>query len=210
MFKNKNKFAKASNILFLVFLVLSLLSIVNLLSSGYSNSEMSKTDYYINLSLMMVYLLMSSLILWITNKKVDLYKEEYPTTRKIFNLFICIYSLSIMLMLATLIINYIFNGSFSLFTLLSIIFGYIFVFTYAYIIVSKGKLLNKENSEKLNVGNLIIIYLFINYSSNIIILILQMIFNINDTILIVRSLLISLIWICVIMISYKLLNKSTN
>ena len=207
MLKTKNEFLKISNIIFIVLGSLSLTSILSMIIRGNNTENFSKEAFYIDLIMMIMYTLLSILILWLTNKKIDLYNEEYPKARKVFNIFVCFSSMSIILMLMTNILAYIFYKNFSLYSLLCILLGYIPVYIYAYIIVGKGKILNTNNSKKVNIINLIVILLLINYTSNIIILILQMIFSINDVVLVFREIILSLIFVLLIIISYKLTNK---
>ena len=107
MLKNKNRVTKISNILFLTMFVLSLFSIISLITTGYVDVEgRTKKDFILNLAMMIVYFISSGLILYITNKKINLYKDEYSISRQVFNLFVVISSMSIILMIGTTIITY--------------------------------------------------------------------------------------------------------
>lgn len=208
MLKKEDKIFKISNIIFTVIIVLSLLSILSLLFTGYKNVEgRTKIDYFVNLVLLLMYLVSSILILYISNKKINFYKNEYSIPRKIFNLFVLISCLSIVMMFTTIILSKVFLNIFSWYSLLTILLGYIPIYVITYIEVDKDKLLSIDNDKKTNIGNLIIILLLMNYSINVIILMLQMIFEINDIMITLPSVCISFIWIFIILVAYNLINK---
>lgn len=208
MLKKEDKIFKISNIFFIVIIVLSSISLLSLLFTGYKSIEgRTKVDYYVNLVLLLMYLISSVLILYLTNKKIDYYKKEYSMPRKIFNLFVLISCLSIVMMFTTLILSKIFLNIFSWYSLLTIIFGYIPIYVISYIVVDKDNLLSINNDKKTNIGNLIVIFLLMNYSLNVIILLLQMIFEVNDIMLTLPSICISFIWIFVVLVAYNLINK---
>ena len=208
MLKNKNRVTKISNILFITMFVLSLFSIISLITTGYVDVEgRTKKDFILNLAMMIVYFISSGLILYITNKKINLYKDEYSISRQVFNLFVVISSMSIILMISTTIISYFLTNKFSFYTLLSILFGYIPVYVYSYIIVSKTDILSKENDKKINISNLLVIFLLMNYSINFIVFIFQMIFEVNEIMVILPNMCFALIWICIVFIAYKLINR---
>lgn len=207
MLKKEDKIFKISNIFFIVIIVLSSLSILSLLFTGYKDIETrTKVDYFANLALLSMYLLASLIILYISNKKIDFYKKEYSTPRKIFNLFFLVSCLSIVMMFTTIILTKVFLHTFSWYSLLTILLGYIPIYLISYIQVDKNKLLSKEVN-KTNIGNLIVILLFMNYSLNIIIIMLQMVFEVNDIMLTLPNICISFIWIFVILIAYNLINR---
>ena len=84
MFKKSDKVFKISNIFFVFVAVMSLLSLLSLLISGYKEVEGSTiSTYYINISMFITYLLSSIIILYISNKKIEFYKDDYPLSRKI-------------------------------------------------------------------------------------------------------------------------------
>ena len=208
MFKKSDKVFKISNIFFVFVAVMSLLSLLSLLISGYKEVEGSTiSTYYINISMFITYLLSSIIILYISNKKIEFYKDDYPLSRKIFNIFFLILCLSIVVMLSTIIFSKIFLNIFSMYSLLSVVFGYIPIYAVSYYIINKNELLTINNDKKTNIGNLIILFLLMNYSLNVIVLVFQMIFEINDIMVIISSLCISFIWIFIVLIAYNLINK---
>jgi len=69
------------------------------------------------------------------------------------------------------------------------------------------KLLSKDNEQKVNIANLVIIYLLMIYYVNAIMILSQMIFKTGEIITLIGGLCFSIIWMCVVMISYKLINK---
>ena len=73
--------------------------------------------------------------------------------------------------------------------------------------VTEGELLSKDNEQKVNIANLVIIYLLMNYYVNAIMIFSQMIFKTGEIITLIGGLCFSIIWMCVVMISYKLINK---
>ena len=100
-----------------------------------------------------------------------------------------------------------FYDTFSWPTLVTLVFGYVPAYLIAIKQVSKGELLSKDNEQKVNIANLVIIYLLMNYYVNAIMIISQMIFKTNEFITLLGGLCFSIIWMCVVMISYKLINK---
>lgn len=208
MLKNKNGVAKVSNIFFVVIGFMSLLSLATLIFGGKESIEsFSQNDYNYNIVIMIVYTLLSFLILFVTNKKIDLYKEEYPVSRRVFNLFIVISFMSVVITFVSNVLNIYFYDNFSWTTLITIIVGYVPSYLIAIKEVSKGKLLNKDNDHKVNIANLVIVYLLMNYYVNCVAVLSQMLFKMGDVITLVGSLCFSIIWMCIVMISYKLINK---
>ena len=205
MFKNKNKMTKISNAIFLGFGILALLSLLSIITNIDKSTPVK--DLYSNIVLMIIYIICSGIILWITNKKIDLYKEEYSISRQIFNLFVVISLMSAVLMLGVNILSYIFYKKFSLYSLLIELVCFIPIYLLAYKEVSKNKLLNKNNEKKTNICNLVIIILLMNYTSIIGSTLLQIVFNTVDIVLALKNILISFVWIAVILIAYKLINR---
>lgn len=208
MFKDKNEVTKISNIFLIVIGLMSILSILTLLSSGVDGIEgYSENDYYFNLIMMIVYTLLSGIILFITNKKLTIYKDEYPLSRRVFNLFIVISVMSALITLSANILSYFFYDNFSWHSLVVLIIGYIPAYIIANKEVSKGELLSNNNEQKINVANLLITYLLMNYYVNVITILSQMIFKLNEITTLIGALCWSFIWIIVIIISYRLINK---
>ena len=208
MFKNKNEVTKISNVLFIALLVLSILSIISFLFGGAGSIEgFSKSDYYFNLVLLVIYSIASFIVLFLTNKKMNLYKDEYPLSRRIFNLFIVLLVMSMVITLSAEVFNYVFYKKFSWYSVITLIIGYVPSCLVAIKEVSKGKLLSKDNEKKINVANLLIIYLLMNYYLNSVVIIFKMIFKMDEITTLISGLCWSFIWIVVIVISYRLINK---
>lgn len=208
MFKNKNEVTKISNVLFIALLVLSILSIISFLFGGAGSIEgFSKSDYYFNLVLLIIYSIASFIVLFLTNKKMDLYKDEYPLSRRIFNLFIVLLVMSMVITLSAEIFNYVFYKKFSWYSVITLIIGYVPSCLVAIKEVSKGKLLSTSNEKKINVANLLIIYLLMNYYLNSVMIIFKMLFKMDEITILIPGLCWSFIWIVVIVISYRLINK---
>ncbi len=205
MFKNKNRVTKISNGIFLVLGVLASLSLLSVFSS--IGADIPKRDIYSNIILLIIYIICPAVILWITNKKIDLYKDEYSLSRQIFNLFLLLSLMAVILMISVNILSLIFYKRFSLYSLIVQLFCFVPIYIIAYIEVSKDKLLSIKNSKKVNVCNLVIIILLMNYVSLIITTLLQMLLNMIDVILALKNICISLGWIAIVLIAYKLMNK---
>lgn len=205
MFKDKNKVTKISNAIFLIFAALASLSLLSMILNA--PKELTKADLHSNMILMVIYIVFSTVILWITNKKINLYKEEYSVSRQIFNLFILVSIMSAMLMLSINILSYIFYKRFSWYSLILELFCFVPIYIITYKVVSKDKLLNINNSRKINICNLVIIILLMNYSSIVLSTLLQMLFNTIDVVVAIKNICISFIWISVILIAHKLINK---
>lgn len=208
MFKNKNEVTKISNILFITLFGLSILSIISFIFGGTDSIEgFSKSDYYFNIVMLAIYSIASFIVLFLTNKKVDLYKDEYPLSRRIFNLFIVLLVMSMAITLSAEVFNYVFYKKFSWYSVITLIIGYVPSCLVAIKEVSKGKLLSASNEKKINVANLLIIYLLMNYYLNSVMIIFKMIFKMDEITTLIGGLCWSFIWIAVIVISYRLINK---
>lgn len=208
MIKNKNEVTKISNIFFIAIGFMSFLSLITLIFGGVDSVEgFNKNDYNYNLIMMTIYTVLSFIILYITNKKVNVYKDEYPVSRRVFNLFIVISVMSVIITFTSNILSIFFYNTFSWTTLTTLVFGYVPAYIIAIKQVSKSELLSKDNEQKVNIANLVIIYLLMNYYVNAIMIIAQMIFKTGEIITLIGGLCFSIIWICVVMISYKLINK---
>lgn len=208
MFKNKNEVTKISNVLFISLFGLSILSIISFLSGGVDSIEgYSKNDYYFNLVLLAIYSIVSFIVLFLTNKKVNLYKDEYPLSRRLFNLFMTLLVMSVVITLSAEIFNYVFYKKFSWYSVITLIVGYVPSCLVAVKEVSKGKLLSTSNDKKINVANLLIIYLLMNYYLNSVLIIFKMIFKMDEITTLIGGLCWSFIWIAIIGISYRLINK---
>ena len=207
MFRTKDKVKKISNIFFFSILVLSVISIVSLIATGPNVEGRTEKDFYINLIMLIVYFLTTCGILYSTNKLIEIYKDEYPTSRKVYNLFVCISAMSIVIMFCSLIVTYVYMSTFSVYSLLCIFLGYIPIYVVATYIVSKGKILNKENDSNKNIMNLIAVIIIMNYAINAVVLVLQMLFDATDIIIILPNLCWAFIWIFIVLVAYKLVNK---
>lgn len=208
MFKNKNEVTKISNILFISLFGLSVLSIISLIFGGVDSIEgFSKNDYYFNLVMLIIYSIASFIVIFLTNKKMDLYKDEYPLSRRIFNLFITLLVMRIVITLSAEVFNYVFYKNFSWYSVITLIIGYVPSCLLAIKEVSKGKLLSTSNEKKINVANILIIFLLMNYYLNSVMLIFKMIFKMDEITTLIGGLCWSFIWIAVIVISYRLINK---
>ena len=208
MFKNKNEVTKISNILFISLFGLSVLSIISLIFGGVDSIEgFSKNDYYFNLVMLIIYSIASFIVIFLTNKKMNLYKDEYPLSRRIFNLFITLLVMRIVITLSAEVFNYVFYKNFSWYSVITLIIGYVPSCLLAIKEVSKGKLLSTSNEKKINVANILIIYLLMNYYLNSVGIIFKMIFKMDEITTLISGLCWSFIWIAVIVISYRLINK---
>ena len=204
MFKNKNRITKVSNAIFLTIIVLASVSLISLISNS---GDIPRADLYSNMILMGLYILFSAIVLFITNKKIDLYKDEYSTSRHIFNLFTILSCMSIVLMICISILSNIFYEKVLLYPIIIEAVLFAIIYLIAYKEVSKDKLLNKNNEKKINISNILVVILLINYTSAIVATILQMLFNMVDIVPALKDICISLIWIAVVLIAYKLINE---
>ena len=183
MLKNKNEVTKISNIFFIAIGFMAFLSLITLIFGGVESIDgFNKNDYNYNLIIMSIYTILSVLILYITNKKANIYKDEYPVSRRVFNLFIAMSIMSVIITFASNILTIFFYDTFSWTALITQIFGYIPAYALAVRVVSKGRMLSKDNEQKVNIANLVIIYLLMNYYVNAISIISSMIFQTGDTV----------------------------
>lgn len=208
MLRNKNEVTKISNIFFIAIGFMSFLFLISLVFGGVDGIDgFNKNDYNYNIIMMAIYTILSVLTLYITNKKINIYKDEYPLSRRIFNLFIAITIVSVIITFSSNILTIFFYDTFSWPSLITLALGYIPAYTFAIKEVSKGELLSKDNEQKVNIANLVIIYLLMNYYINAIMILSSMLFKTGEIVTLIGGLCFSIIWMCVVMISYKLINK---
>lgn len=207
MLKQKNESMKISNIFFLVMGGLSFLSVISLLLRGVEGIEGSSSDYYFNVIMLLIYSITALLILLFTNKVDVLYKNEFPISRRLFNLFVMISIMSMVITISSNVLSYFFYGNFSLYSLLIVLVGYIPSYVVSYKQVSKGKLLSSDNDAKINVTNFLVIYLLMQYYINVVAIIAQMLFKMAEITTLISSLCFALIWIVIVVIAYRLINK---
>jgi len=213
MFKNKNLVTKISNgILLAMFIVITLSGIsilVSLLTNKVNIAGTSTNDYLYYAIMALIYSISLGVSIFFLNKKINFYKDEYPVSRQVFNLFVVLGVISNILSVFAIIVSYIIYKEFYLYNLLItfIEFGILMV-SYKY--VSKESILDTKNSKKNNVINLIIIFLLIQYTNGIIRAILQLIFKINETPTLVKYIIVYAVGICVVILSYILFNKNKN
>lgn len=206
IFNVDNKVAKISNYFFFTLMFLALALILNLVITN----TLTGNDFVMNLVMFIIYFVYSGLILWLSNTKMKIYSNEYPTSRNVLNLLFMIYTLGIVLLLSSIILNYLLKDNLSIYALLVTLLGYIPVFVGGYYVTNNGKLLKIENDKKINATNAIIIFLFMDYVLNVVTCVLQMLFNVGDVAILVGNLCLSFIWMCVIVLAYMLLNKKTR
>lgn len=211
MFKNKNIVTKASNgllIFMFVIMTISLISVLTVLINGDTTliEGYTKSDYVYNSIISGIYMIFSGLTLYILNKRIDLYKDEYPVTKQVYNLFFMVAILGTIISVLSLITGYFVYKEFSFYSLLAVLSeALIFILSYKYL--SKNELLSLNNSKKTNIINLIIIFLLLEYSTGIIKVLLQLIFGLSKTVDSIKYLLLYLIGIGVVVLAYRMFSK---
>lgn len=210
MFKNKNKVTKISNGILILMFILSLLSAVSVIGSLMSGNTSAiegykVADYWYNGILMIVYVIVVGITVLLLNKKVDLYKDEYPVSKQAFNLFIVLSIVSLVITFFGVIVSYYVYKTFSFYSILSVFIAYLPTYLIAFMYVNKNEYFSKENSKGTNFINFVILYLLMTYTINLILLLLQMIFEKENVGLIIQNIVISLIWIVVVMLANKLI-----
>lgn len=215
MFKNKNKVTKISNAVLLMFFVLSLLSCFSLIYSALTGNVTSiegytKENYLYDTILMGVYMIVSGILLILLNKKFNIYKDEYPISKQLFNLLIVMGLFSTFILLSGIVIEYFVFNKFSIVPLLTVLFGYFPVYIISFIYVKNNEYFSVDNSTKTNVVNFIIIYLLMKYVINIILIIFELIFKTEDVMVLVKNLILTLIFLFAILLAKKLFDKDKN
>lgn len=212
---NKNKVSKISNIILIVMFVISLLSCISVFPDLIKGEVVVQDgyklcDYWASAYFTLLYAAITGTLIILLNKKIDLYKDEYTKSRQVFNLFIMVSFMVTLLSLSSWIINLLVCNKFSMYELVNILLSYALVYICSYVYVSRSNLLVKENDKKTNITNFIIIYFIMNYSSLFIMYLLNILFEISDIIESLRGLVFSLLWLVIILLSYKLLNRKTK
>lgn len=209
MFKNKNAVAKISNFFLIFMIVCCFLPIISLAFGDISELKevgYSQNDITYSIISTSLCLILSLIGLFITNKK-KIYNDEYPITRCVFNFFVVVSIISLILSFILNILNLYFYKSFSWVVFFTLIFGDSIGYYLAIRFVDKDNLFKKSNEIKVNIANLVIVILLINYYVEAISIIFSIIFGTEKILTLLISLITSLVWIVVIVISYKLINK---
>lgn len=209
MFKNKNKFNRVFNYILIMFGTISLMSFLIFIKEGYSpNDTFSYNEYVSGTVIYFVYSITSFLMLFLVNNKFNFFDEKYPLSRKLFNSFICIEIINIVLLLSEFITSCLLGNNIQWHYLFFIIFGYIPAIAVGHIAANNGKYLSNKNSKKINVVNFFVIYLIMSYYINIINSIFQLIFRVDDSIKLLSNIGILLMWVGIVLIAYKIINKN--
>ena len=209
MFKNKNIVTKISNTIILFIFIVMLLTGVSLLLGNDISASYSNNDFLYNSIMTAIYVIVSGTFIILLNKKINLYKDEYPVSRQVFNLIYVVMLISIIISMFMIIVGAFVYKEFSLYTLLSLIIS-LGTSTGMFVYVSKGRLINNENSKKKNVINLVIAILFVEYVSDFLISALQLIFKTNESILIIKYMIVYLVGMCIVTLAYYLFQKSKD
>ena len=146
----------------------------------------------------------------ILNKKVDIYKEEYATSKKVFNLFFTLNLSSAILSLLYLIIGYFVYDKFSLYSLFALLIAHIPIDIISYLYVKNHDILSTNNDKKKNVTNFIVIWLLISYTRTIIDLLLQLVFKMETFKEVLKDIGVSIVFILIIILAYKLSNRDRS
>ena len=212
MFKNKNKVTKFSNFLFIFIFLVSVMGAINFgmdLSKGSFLSGYTRTDYIYNLVSSIVYSLIGGAVLFLLNKKIDLYKYEYPLSKQIFNVVNIVMVFALITSLLTLISGQFIYNKFSFYGLFGYLFGLVIIIG-SYLYSEKTNMLNMENDKKTNIVNFIVIILFREYVYDFVITILQLIFKQGKVLNITKNMILYLVGMCVVFLAYKLFEKSRS
>lgn len=212
MFKNKNRVTKFSNFLFIFIFLVSVMGAINFaidLSKGSFLTGYTRSDYIYNLVSSIAYSLISGIILFLSNKKMDLYKDEYPLTKQIFNVINIVMVFALVTSLISLISGQFIYNKFSFYALFGYLFGLVIIIG-SYFYAEKLNMLNMENDKKTNIVNFIVIILFREYVYDFIVTILQLIFKQGKVLSVTKNMILYLIGMCVVFLAYKLFEKSRS
>lgn len=206
MFKNKNAVTIVSNIILLFIFVVMLLTGISILFGNNISEAYSDVDFMYNAIMTVIYIIVTGILILLLNKKINLYKDEYPISRQVFNLIYLVMMLSIIISIFMVVVGAFVYKEFSLYTFLSLTVS-LGISTAMYVFVSKGKLLSKGNTKKNNIINLIIAILFVEYVSDFLISALKLIFKTDDTLLIIKYMVVYLVGMCIVTLAYYLFQK---
>lgn len=211
MFKGRNVVTKISNGLLLFIFVIMFFSSVSSISTLISGSSSyldgySTSDYIYSAIVSVIYIIVTGIAILLLNKKIDLYKEEYPVSRQIFNLFFALTMLGAVISFLMLVCDYFIYDDFSFYLLSEMIVeAGLFILVYWYTL--KGKILSKDNTKKMNIVNLIIIILLLEYVLGIFDLLIELVFKVSTMSEISNNLIIYAVGTCIVLIAYKLFNN---
>ena len=215
MIRNRNKVEKASNIIYIfmaaIYLLAGIQITIGLLTGNFTaTKDFSRTDAVYNSIIYLTSAETMFIAMLILNKKVDIYKEEYATSKKVFNLFFTLNLSSAILSLLYLIIGYFVYDKFSLYSLFALLIAHIPIDIISYLYVKNHDILSTNNDKKKNVTNFIVIWLLISYTRTIIDLLLQLVFKMETFKEVLKDIGVSIVFILIIILAYKLSNRDRS
>ena len=215
MIRNTNKVEKDSNIIYIfmaaIYLLAGIRIIIGLLTGNFTaTKDFSRTDAVYNSIIYLTSAATMFIAMLILNKKVDIYKEEYATSKKVFNLFFTLNLSSAILSLLYLIIGYFVYDKFSLYSLFALLIAHIPIDIISYLYVKNHDILSTNNDKKKNVTNFIVIWLLISYTRTIIDLLLQLVFKMETFKEVLKDIGVSIVFILIIILAYKLSNRDRS
>ena len=194
-----------------IYLLAGIQITIGLLTGNFTaTKDFSRTDAVYNSIIYLTSAATMFIAMLILNKKVDIYKEEYATSKKVFNLFFTLNLSSAILSLLYLIIGYFVYDKFSLYSLFALLIAYIPIDIISYLYVKNHDILSTNNDKKKNVTNFIVIWLLISYTRTIIDLLLQLVFKMETFKEVLKDIGVSIVFILIIILAYKLSNRDRS
>ena len=213
MIQSKNKVEKCSNTLIIVFMALYLLSGlslgVSLLTGNFAEiKEYTKIDcIYDTLNSIIAFAIMGIGLIILNSDKVDLYSNEYATSKQAFNLFFTFNILGAFLELFSMILKYFLYKEFSLYALVVLLVANVPVYILSYLFIRNHNVLSKDNDKRTNIVNLIIVYLLMSGACNIITLLITFIFGKIEFLPFIEREAITIVSAFIILVAYRLTNQ---
>lgn len=194
-----------------IYLLAGIQITIGLLTGNFTaTKDFSRTDAVYNSIIYLTSAATMFIAMLILNKKVDIYKEEYATSKKVFNLFFTLNLSSAILSLLYLIIGYFVYDKFSLYSLFALLIAHIPIDIISYLYVKNHDILSTNNDKKKNVTNFIVIWLLISYTRTIIDLLLQLVFKMETFKEVLKDIGVSIVFILIIILAYKLSNRDRS
>lgn len=213
MIQSKNKVEKCSNTLIIVFMALYLLSGlslgVSLLTGNFAEiKEYTKIDcIYDTLNSIIAFAIMGIGLIILNSDKVDLYSNEYATSKQAFNLFFTFNILGAFLELFSMILKYFLYKEFSLYALVVLLVANVPVYILSYLFIRNHNVLSKDNDKRTNIVNFIIVYLLMSCACNIITLLITFIFGKIEFLPFTEREAITIVSAFIILVAYRLTNQ---
>lgn len=213
MFKNKNKITKVTNVILIILFALMAYNFIMIIATGGKINDKIiylGNDYWYNIVKSGGFMISLAIAFLIINFKLDIYKDEYPTSRKLFNFFILFALLNSFLEILISVSSGILYKSAIMPDIVFLIIGYIPCYGLTIKIVNNGKLLSKDNTQRENATNFMIAYLLMSNYLCAVKALVDIRFNLGDLCSNLQNLVVYLLLTCIILLADKMIKRNNS